>query len=244
MQGILYCFDKKYLSYKAKFAVPKTIISKFGNKIFDISFDNIYRQNFYAEMDSDVKIHTNNDKFDYLSGKINIDNLTLKLGNKVLPPSYFHIILNKGRASLVSKFYTNINETADISADLKLKKPYEIKINCRCPKADINNLQQLAVPVLELLKIRFILEGSLAKQPHEIKQIAHKLIITDCWLNDHLLTFDVADEQNDDAIPRIKTLCKELGAEKIVLGLPKHMNGDIGIRANIALEFTIVTLDK
>ncbi len=167
MQGILYCFDKKYLSYKAKFAVPKTIISKFGNKIFDISFDNIYRQNFYAEMDSDVKIHTNNDKFDYLSGKINIDNLTLKLGNKVLPPSYFHIILNKGRASLVSKFYTNINETADISADLKLKKPYEIKINCRCPKADINNLQQLAVPVLELLKIKnnlneFNVQGSVS----------------------------------------------------------------------------------
>lgn len=50
-------------------------------------------------------------------------------------------------------------------------------------------------------------------------------------------TIRFADEQNDDAIPRIKTLCKELGAEKIVLGLPKHMNGDIGIRANIALEF-------
>lgn len=50
-------------------------------------------------------------------------------------------------------------------------------------------------------------------------------------------TIRFADEQNDEAIPRIKILCKELGAEKIVLGLPKHMNGDIGIRANIALEF-------
>ena len=61
---------------------------------------------------------------------------------------------------------------------------------------------------LELLKIRFILEGSLAKQPHEIKQIAHKLIITDCWLNDHLLTFDVADEQNDATEEYVKDIKK------------------------------------
>lgn len=50
-------------------------------------------------------------------------------------------------------------------------------------------------------------------------------------------TIRFADEQNDEAIPRITALCKELGVEKIVLGLPKHMNGDIGIRANIALDF-------
>lgn len=50
-------------------------------------------------------------------------------------------------------------------------------------------------------------------------------------------TIRFADEQNDDAIKRIKEICAELGVEKIVLGLPKHMNGDIGIRANICLEF-------
>lgn len=50
---------------------------------------------------------------------------------------------------------------------------------------------------LELLKLRFILEGSLAKQSQTINHITHKLIITDCWLNNGLLTFDVADEQND-----------------------------------------------
>ncbi|MCI5774793.1 MAG: Holliday junction resolvase RuvX [Erysipelotrichaceae bacterium] len=50
-------------------------------------------------------------------------------------------------------------------------------------------------------------------------------------------TIRFADEQNDEAIPRIKAICQEQGVEKIVLGLPKHMNGDIGIRANIALAF-------
>ena len=50
-------------------------------------------------------------------------------------------------------------------------------------------------------------------------------------------TIRFADEQNDDAIVRIEQLCKENQVDKIVLGLPKHMNGDIGIRANICLEF-------
>lgn len=50
-------------------------------------------------------------------------------------------------------------------------------------------------------------------------------------------TIRFADEQNDDAIPRIQQICKENQVDKIVLGLPKHMNGDIGIRANICLEF-------
>lgn len=50
-------------------------------------------------------------------------------------------------------------------------------------------------------------------------------------------TIRFADEQNDNAIPRIQQICNENQVDKIVLGLPKHMNGDIGIRANICLEF-------
>ena len=44
-------------------------------------------------------------------------------------------------------------------------------------------------------------------------------------------------EENDIAVDRIKQLCKELDVDTIVLGLPKHMNNDIGVRAQIALEF-------
>lgn len=36
---------------------------------------------------------------------------------------------------------------------------------------------------------------------------------------------------------RIETLIKEYGVEKIVLGFPKHMNNDIGERAEKTLEF-------
>ena len=38
-------------------------------------------------------------------------------------------------------------------------------------------------------------------------------------------------------LARIETLVSEYGVEKIVLGLPKHMNNDMGERAEKALEF-------
>ena len=36
---------------------------------------------------------------------------------------------------------------------------------------------------------------------------------------------------------RIEELVREYGAEKLVLGLPKHMNGDIGERAEQTIKF-------
>lgn len=38
-------------------------------------------------------------------------------------------------------------------------------------------------------------------------------------------------------LARIEELAQFYGAEKIVLGLPKHMNDDIGVRAEKTLEF-------
>ncbi|MCI6271851.1 MAG: Holliday junction resolvase RuvX [Erysipelotrichaceae bacterium] len=46
------------------------------------------------------------------------------------------------------------------------------------------------------------------------------------------------DEDNYEvALKRVIEIVKENGVNKIVLGLPKHMNGDIGIRGNISIEF-------
>ena len=38
-------------------------------------------------------------------------------------------------------------------------------------------------------------------------------------------------------LARIEEIAKEYGVEKIVLGFPKHMNNDIGERAEKSLEF-------
>lgn len=52
-----------------------------------------------------------------------------------------------------------------------------------------------------------------------------------------LETFRFADDDYDAACARAVQLAKELGAVKFVLGLPKHMNGDVGIRGQISLDF-------
>jgi len=46
-----------------------------------------------------------------------------------------------------------------------------------------------------------------------------------------------AENKLRQTLARIESLAKEYGAEKIVLGLPKHMNNDIGERAQKALDF-------
>lgn len=50
-------------------------------------------------------------------------------------------------------------------------------------------------------------------------------------------TFRFESDRYDLAKKRVVELCKELKVEEIVLGLPKHMNGDVGIRGEISIEF-------
>ena len=152
--GEFFCADKKYLNYKLKLAVPKNLFKDTNKALFDISADNLYKYPFYANLDANVKIHEKNNRFHYLSGQINIDNFSLKIGNHKLPASYFHITTDKGRANVTSKFYTDVNESTDIKANVKITKPYEIDMTCHCPKADISNLQKLSISVLEILKIK------------------------------------------------------------------------------------------
>ena len=46
------------------------------------------------------------------------------------------------------------------------------------------------------------------------------------------------DENNyDAALPRLKEIVEKEQVEKIILGLPKHMNNDFGDKAVIATEF-------
>jgi putative Holliday junction resolvase len=50
-------------------------------------------------------------------------------------------------------------------------------------------------------------------------------------------TFRFAKDQNGLAVKRIQELVNEHRVKTIVLGLPKHMNGDIGIRGEISIAF-------
>lgn len=50
-------------------------------------------------------------------------------------------------------------------------------------------------------------------------------------------TFRFEEDDYAAAAKRIKECCQELKPQEIVLGLPKHMNGDIGIRGEISKQF-------
>lgn len=52
-----------------------------------------------------------------------------------------------------------------------------------------------------------------------------------------LTTFYFKNNDYNKALNFIIELCKKENVKEVVLGLPKHMNGDLGIRANISFEF-------
>ena len=50
-------------------------------------------------------------------------------------------------------------------------------------------------------------------------------------------TFRFNDDDYDAAVNYTIELCKKEGVKTVVLGYPKHMNGDAGIRAQLSEEF-------
>ncbi len=52
-----------------------------------------------------------------------------------------------------------------------------------------------------------------------------------------LTTLRFESENYEQCITQLQEIIKEKQVDTVVLGLPKHMNGDIGIRGNISLTF-------
>lgn len=50
-------------------------------------------------------------------------------------------------------------------------------------------------------------------------------------------TFRFEDDDYDSAVKYTIDLCKHEGVKTVVLGYPKHMNGDAGLRAQISEDF-------
>lgn len=53
----------------------------------------------------------------------------------------------------------------------------------------------------------------------------------------NLETFRFREDDYDSAINHTKDLVNQYKIDCVVLGLPKHMNGDLGIRAQISYDF-------
>ena len=50
-------------------------------------------------------------------------------------------------------------------------------------------------------------------------------------------TFRFEEDDYEAAVHRVAECCQEWKPQKIVLGLPKHMNGDVGLRGKISIQF-------
>ena len=50
-------------------------------------------------------------------------------------------------------------------------------------------------------------------------------------------TIRFADDDYDSALEQVKKYIDEFQIKKVVLGLPKHMNGDIGLRGEVSIMF-------
>ncbi len=53
----------------------------------------------------------------------------------------------------------------------------------------------------------------------------------------NVTTIRFNEDDYEDALNKLLELNQEYKVKKMVLGLPKHMNGDIGIRGQISIEF-------
>ncbi len=58
-----------------------------------------------------------------------------------------------------------------------------------------------------------------------------------------LTTLRFESENYEQCINLLKDVIEEKQVDTVVLGLPKHMNGDIGIRGNVSLDFKILLED-
>ncbi|CJF67843.1 Holliday junction resolvase RuvX [Priestia megaterium] len=57
------------------------------------------------------------------------------------------------------------------------------------------------------------------------------------WTAQGIETIKITDEQMEQSYPRLQQLIDEYSVEKIVVGLPKNMNGTIGPRGEACIEF-------
>lgn len=57
-------------------------------------------------------------------------------------------------------------------------------------------------------------------------------------------TFRFEEDNYERARDRVLELVKELSISEIVLGLPKHMNGDVGIKGQLSIDFKAMIEEK
>jgi putative holliday junction resolvase len=64
------------------------------------------------------------------------------------------------------------------------------------------------------------------------------------WTAQGLKTIQIQEDEQKSGIPELEEIIREYGIEKIIVGLPKNMNGTIGPRGEISLQFAKLLKNK
>ncbi|WP_033828336.1 Holliday junction resolvase RuvX [Bacillus andreraoultii] len=64
------------------------------------------------------------------------------------------------------------------------------------------------------------------------------------WTAQGLKTIQIKEEEQQSGLPELEEIINEYNIEKIIVGLPKNMNGTIGPRGEISLQFAEVLKNK
>ncbi len=146
---------------KGSVTLPKTESSKEEvdpDERIQIPFINLIEiyQKYDLKTDIFARLRVKSDKEKgYLAfGRLNIDNLNLKLGNKRLPDSFLHAIFHGKKIEYISDINALNNEKINVQGMFKFDKHPRMKTNIVTDEIHFANLLDIATALLDSLNIK------------------------------------------------------------------------------------------
>lgn len=149
--GAFFCGSGKIADFNLKLAFSDKLIKNFQPEPVQIPFSDFNRYKMNAKINADLTLSENAK----LSGKINIDNFTMKSANGLmLPPSYFHFKFEKDKGEMDSEFFAARDEKALLNAKFALSGAKKIYLKCSTKKISLKNLKPVLISLAEMLNIK------------------------------------------------------------------------------------------
>lgn len=151
--GDLILNNKKQISYNISLnsdVFPK-ITSENENKEAQLIklLQELYSYNAQAKINADLKISKNKEETN-INGKINLDEISMLIGEKIIPKSFVHLDFMNNKAKINSNLYTDENSKAVISGMFKNGKNKYIDLHV-VSKAELQNLVLISKTLLKMV---------------------------------------------------------------------------------------------
>lgn len=151
--GELILNNKKQISYNVSLAsdvFPK-IDSKSESKEAQLKkiLQELYEYSAQAKINADLKISKNKEETN-INGKINLDEVSMLIGEKIIPKSFVHLDFMNNKAKINSNLYTDENSKAVINGVFKNGKNKYIDLHV-VSKAELQNLVLISKTLLKMI---------------------------------------------------------------------------------------------